>query len=32
VLELKDGKVIGMQDYAKPPGAVLATRLRAAFT
>ena len=32
VLELKDGKVIHMQDYAKPTRAALATRLRAALS
>jgi hypothetical protein len=32
VLELKDGKIISMHDYAKPSRATLATRLRAAFT
>ena len=32
VLELKDGKVIDMQDYAKPARAALATRLRAALS
>jgi ketosteroid isomerase-like protein len=28
VLELSDGKIIAMQDYAKPSRATLATRLR----
>jgi hypothetical protein len=32
VLELKDGKVIDMQDYAKPSSAAFATRLRAALS
>jgi hypothetical protein len=31
VLELRDGKIIAMQDYAKPARAALATRLRAAL-
>ena len=32
VLELKDGKIISMQDYATPSRATLATRLRAALS
>ena len=32
VLHLKDGRIIAMQDYAKPSRAVLAARLRTAFT
>jgi ketosteroid isomerase-like protein len=32
VLELRDGKIISMQDYAKPSRAALATRLRTAFS
>jgi hypothetical protein len=32
VLEVVDGKIIAMQDYAKPSRAALATRLRAALT
>jgi hypothetical protein len=32
VLELKDGKIIAMHDYAKPSRAALATRLRTAFS
>jgi len=28
VLELADGKIIAMQDYAKPASAALVTRLR----
>jgi hypothetical protein len=32
VLELKDGKIIAMQDYAKPARAALATRLRTVLT
>jgi TolB-like protein len=32
VLELADGKIIAVQDYAKPSSAALATRLRAVFT
>jgi hypothetical protein len=31
VLELRDGKIVDMQDYAKPSRALLVTRLRAAF-
>ena len=31
VLELKDGKVIDIQDYAKPSRAALATRLHIAL-
>jgi hypothetical protein len=32
VLELKDGTIISMQDYATPSKATLATRLRAALS
>jgi hypothetical protein len=32
VLEVADGKIIAMQDFAKPSNAALATRLRAALT
>jgi hypothetical protein len=32
VLEVVDGKIIAMQDYAKPSRAALVTRLRAALT
>ena len=32
MLHLKDGKIIAMQDYAKPSRAALAMRLRAALT
>jgi hypothetical protein len=32
VLELKDGEIISMQDFATPSRPALATRLRAAFT
>jgi hypothetical protein len=32
VLDLKDGKIIAMQDYATPSKAMLATRLRAALS
>ena len=32
VLELKDGRIIDMQDYAKPARAALATRLRASLS
>jgi hypothetical protein len=32
VLELTDGKIIAIQDFAKPSSAVLATRLRAALS
>ncbi len=32
VLELKDGKIVAMQDYATPSRAALATRLRAALS
>jgi hypothetical protein len=32
VLDLKDGKVIAMRDYATPSKAMLATRLRAALS
>jgi hypothetical protein len=32
VLELTEGKIIAMQDYAKPSRAGLATRLRAVLT
>ena len=32
VLELKDGKVIDIQDYAKPARAALVTRMRAALS
>jgi hypothetical protein len=32
VLELRDGNVVSMQDYAKPSRAALATRLRAAVS
>jgi hypothetical protein len=32
VLDLKDGKIIDIQDYAKPSRAALATRLRAAMS
>ncbi len=31
VLKLKDGKIVGMQDYANPTRAAATTRLRAAF-
>jgi ketosteroid isomerase-like protein len=31
VLELRDGKIIAMTDYASPARAALATRLRAAL-
>lgn len=31
VLKLEDGKIIDMQDYAKPARAAVATRLRALF-
>jgi ketosteroid isomerase-like protein len=32
VLEVRDGKVVSIQDYAKPSRAALATRLRAALS
>jgi hypothetical protein len=32
VVELKDGKIVSMQDYAKPSRAALVTRLRTVLT
>jgi hypothetical protein len=32
VLKLTDGKIIAMQDYAKPSNASIATRVRTALT
>jgi hypothetical protein len=32
VLQLKDGKIVAMQDYAKPSRAELVTRVRTALT
>jgi hypothetical protein len=32
VVELKDGKIVSMQDYAKPSRAAFATRLRTILT
>lgn len=32
VLEMADGRIISMQDYAKPSRAALATRLRSALS
>jgi hypothetical protein len=32
VLELRDDKIVSMQDYAKPSSAALVTRLRTVLT